>query len=261
MGIQLPNKGGTAAPEFSAHVCCIQIPAWTKMPLGMEVGLGHGHIVLNGTPKGQSPPTQFSAHVCCGETAGWIKMSLGREVGLGVGHIALDGAQLPSPEGAQQPPNFRPMSVVAKRLYGSRCHLVWMWHSAQAALCYNGTQHPTFRPISTVAKRTVAKRLDGSRCRGLPALPSFTVCPQYTNVTDRTDRRTDRTGQRSDSTWPTVFTARRNARVASTVLATAIPSVCLSVCPSVRPSVTRWYCVKTTARSTVLSDSKMCLVL
>jgi len=30
-----------------------------------------------------------------------------------------------------------------------------------------------------------------------------------------------------------IFTARRNARIASAVLATAIPSVCLSVCPSV----------------------------
>ena len=42
------------------------------------------------------------------------------------------------------------------------------------------------------------------------------------------------------------------------------PSVCLSACLSVRPSVTRPYCVKTTARSTVqfaLSDSKMHLVL
>jgi len=41
-------------------------------------------------------------------------------------------------------------------------------------------------------------------------------------------------------------------------------SVCLSVCLSVCPSVTRRYCVKTTARSTVqfaLLDSKMCLVL
>jgi len=41
-------------------------------------------------------------------------------------------------------------------------------------------------------------------------------------------------------------------------------SVCLSVRLSVCPSVTRRYCVKTTARSTVqfaLSDSKMCLVL
>ena len=37
-----------------------------------------------------------------------------------------------------------------------------------------------------------------------------------------------------------------------------------SVCPSVRPSVTRRYCVKTKARSTVQFaplDSKMCLVL
>ena len=60
------------------------------------------------------------------------------------------------------------------------------------------------------------------------------------------------------------FTARRNARIASAVLATAIPSICLSVRLSVPPSVTRQYCVKTTARSTVqfiLLDSKMCLVL
>jgi len=63
----------------------------------------------------------------------------------------------------------------------------------------------------------------------------------------------------------TFFTARRNARIASAVLATATPSsVRPSVRPSVRLSVTREYCVKTTARSTVqfaLSDSKMCLVL
>ena len=57
-----------------------------------------------------------------------------------------------------------------------------------------------------------------------------------------------------------IFTACGNARIASTVLATAIPSVRLSVCPS----LTRRYCVKTTARSTVQFaplDSKMCLVL
>ena len=54
-----------------------------------------------------------------------------------------------------------------------------------------------------------------------------------------------------------IFTASRNARIASAVLATAIPSVC----PSVRQ--TPVLC-KTTARSTVqfaLLDSKMCLVL
>jgi len=60
------------------------------------------------------------------------------------------------------------------------------------------------------------------------------------------------------------FYSARNARIASAVLATAIPSVRLSVRLSVRPSVTRRYCVKTTARSTMLFsplDSKMCLVL
>jgi len=52
------------------------------------------------------------------------------------------------------------------------------------------------------------------------------------------------------------FYSARNARIASDVLATAIPSV--------RPSVTRRYCVKTAARSTVQFaplDSKICLVL
>ena len=60
------------------------------------------------------------------------------------------------------------------------------------------------------------------------------------------------------------FYSARNARIASAVLATAIPSVRLSVGLSVRLSVTRRYCVKTTARSTVQFaplDSKMCLVL
>ena len=34
------------------------------------------------------------------------------------------GPSSPSPKGAQ-PPNFRPISVAAKWLHGSRCHLVW----------------------------------------------------------------------------------------------------------------------------------------
>jgi len=51
------------------------------MALGMEVGLGPGHIVLDGDPalpplKGHSSP-QFSANVRCGQTAGWTKMPLG----------------------------------------------------------------------------------------------------------------------------------------------------------------------------------------
>ena len=62
-------------------------------------------------------------------TAGWIKMKLGMEVyiGLGSGHIVLWGHSSPRRGTA---PNFRPMSVVAKRLDELRCHFVWRWASA-----------------------------------------------------------------------------------------------------------------------------------
>ena len=54
---------------------------WIKAKLGMEVGLGPDHIVLDGDTKGTHP--QFLAHVCCGQMPGWIKMPLGSGVGLG----------------------------------------------------------------------------------------------------------------------------------------------------------------------------------
>ena len=58
------------------------------------------------------------------------------EVGLGPGHIVLDGDTAPSPKKGQSPKNnFRPIFIVAKRLYASRCHLVWRYASAQATLC------------------------------------------------------------------------------------------------------------------------------
>jgi len=61
----------------------------------MEIGLGPGHIVLDGDwgpsfpQKGAQHTPQFSAHVCCGQSAGLIKMPLGMEVGLGPSHIVL----------------------------------------------------------------------------------------------------------------------------------------------------------------------------
>jgi len=99
------------------------------MPLSREVGLGPSDIALDGDPaplpkkgaKGGKVP-QFSAHVYCGQRPGWIKMH-DTEVHLGLGHIVLDGDPAPPPKKGAQPPNFRPMSVVAKRLDGSRCHL------------------------------------------------------------------------------------------------------------------------------------------
>jgi len=62
----------------------------------------------------------------CGQTVGRIKMKLGAQVGLGPGHIVLDGdLAVPPQRGRHSPSNFQPISVVAKWLHGSRCHLVW----------------------------------------------------------------------------------------------------------------------------------------
>ena len=125
MGPSVPAKRGT--PQFSAHVCCGQTARWIKIPLDAEVGLGPDHTVLDGDParhlkrgtassleKGHSRP-QFSAHVYCGETAGWIKMPFGTKVVLGLGYIVLNGDPAPAPrKTGSQPPNFRPMSIVAR---------------------------------------------------------------------------------------------------------------------------------------------------
>jgi len=82
------------------------------MKLGMQVGLGTGHIVLDGTP---GPPTptghshpQFSAHICCGRMARWIKMPLGRKISLDPGDIVLDGDPAPLPQKGTEPPIFGP---------------------------------------------------------------------------------------------------------------------------------------------------------
>ena len=56
---QLPPEWDTA-PQFSAHVYCGQMAGWMKTPLGTEVDLRPGHIVLDGVPalceKGTAAP-------------------------------------------------------------------------------------------------------------------------------------------------------------------------------------------------------------
>jgi len=80
-------------------VHCGQTVGRIKMKLGVQVGLGPGHIVLDGDPvlppQSGIAPTQFSANFYCGQTAACIKMPLGMEVGLGSGDFVLDGARLP----------------------------------------------------------------------------------------------------------------------------------------------------------------------
>jgi len=177
------------------------------MPLGMEVDLSPGDLVLDGDPalfpkRRRSPgaePPQFSAHVYCGQTAGWIKMALGMEVGLGPVYIVLDGDTAPLPKKGQSPPNFPPIFIVAKRHDASRCRLVWRQASAQASLYEMGTQpltpkgaepHPIFGlrlswPIGCVDQDAAwygsrprprphcTGRGHSSRERGTAAPPSF----------------------------------------------------------------------------------------
>jgi len=73
------------ATVFSAHICCGQMAAQIKIPLGMEVGLGPGRLCVRWGPCSPSPKKgggapKFSAHVYCGQTAGWIKIILHTEV-------------------------------------------------------------------------------------------------------------------------------------------------------------------------------------
>ena len=56
-------------------------------------------------------------------------MRLGMEIGddIGPGDVELVGNSAPQKtnKGHSPPPNFRPMSIVAKVLDGLRCNLVW----------------------------------------------------------------------------------------------------------------------------------------
>jgi len=79
----------------------------------MEVGLGPGHIILDGDPASlakKGNKLQFSDHVCCGQMAGWIKMPFGTEVDLAPGDIVTDGkpARRKGDRAQHPPPQFWP---------------------------------------------------------------------------------------------------------------------------------------------------------
>ena len=63
-------------------------------------------------------------------------MPLGMEIGLSQGDFVFDGDPALPPQigGGAPSPYFRPMSIVAKRLDGSRWLLAWRWALVQATL-------------------------------------------------------------------------------------------------------------------------------
>jgi len=107
--------------------------------------------------KEAEPPSQFSAHVNCGQTSGWIIIALGIEVGLCPAYIVLDWDPAPlSKKGTEPSPNFRPISIVAKRLDASRCHSVYGGRPQPRRVCVRWGPSPSQKgggapsPILTV---------------------------------------------------------------------------------------------------------------
>jgi len=88
------------------------------MALGMEVGLGPGHIAPSSPPqKGDRAPISGPFLLW---PDGWMYQDTTQP-----DNIVLDGDPAPPPLKGQSS-NFRLMSLVAKRLDGLKCHLVWM---------------------------------------------------------------------------------------------------------------------------------------
>jgi len=113
-------------------VHCGQTVGRIKTKLGMLVGLSPGDFVLDGNPvpfppKGADPSSPIFGPFLLWPN-GWMHQDATwygcwpQPRGLFVGRRP----SLPSPtKGAEPPPNFRPISIVPKRLDASRCHSVW----------------------------------------------------------------------------------------------------------------------------------------
>jgi len=92
------------------------------MPLGVEVGLGPGDFVLDVDP---APPPQKGMEPqifvpCLLWPNDWMDQDGTWHGGRPAQVTVLDGVPA-----SFALPNFRPISVVAKWLDASRCHLVW----------------------------------------------------------------------------------------------------------------------------------------
>jgi len=110
---------------------------WIKMKLGLEVWpRPWPHCVRRGPSSPQRGTVPNFRPISDGQTDGRIKIPLGTEVGLSPCHIVLHGDPIsPPPKKKAQPPNFRPMCVVAKRLHAARYHSGGRSTSTQVTLC------------------------------------------------------------------------------------------------------------------------------
>jgi len=109
--------------EFSAYVYCGQTAGWIKTALGTEVGLGPGHIVLDGDPAPLPKRVQiipiFGPFIL--SPNGWMHQDATWYGGrLQPRRLCVRwGPSSPHPEkSGTAAPTLRPMSIVAKQLDG-----------------------------------------------------------------------------------------------------------------------------------------------
>jgi len=111
---RVEKPGFPTTEYYSAAVRAINIVA-------QDGNLSLGKV--DPAPPQKEPPSQFSTHFYCGQTAGYIKMPFGMEAASVQATLCSMGTQL-APQKGGGAPDFRPMSLAAKRLHRLRCHLV-----------------------------------------------------------------------------------------------------------------------------------------
>ena len=106
-----------------------------KMKLDMQVGLGLGHTVLDGDSGPLPPQGHIHTSANFGPYLLWRYGSIDQDAAWHGGrprprrHCVRWGPSSPPQKGVRALSNVLPMSIVAKRLRGSRCHLVGGWCS------------------------------------------------------------------------------------------------------------------------------------
>jgi len=164
-----PPKGAQQS-HFSAHVCCGQTAGCIKIPLGMEVGLGPGHVMLDGDPA-PPPPERGTATPTFRPRSTVAKWLLHqdtiwyRDRPWPRWHCIRWGPSSPHGKEHSSPPFFRPMSTLVK----------WSPISATAELIYTSQLsflHRTNKASAIVLKET--QSIDPNQWPGLTHSASTT---------------------------------------------------------------------------------------
>ena len=167
----LPSPKGGLPPNFRPNVYCGQTTGWIKMPLGTKVDLSPGYSVLMGTQhpphkRGGAPSPIFGPFLLWPN--GWMHQDAtwygGRP--LSSPHCGRWGTALLPKKGAEPPPNFRPIFIVAKRLDGCiKMPLGMEVGLGPGNIAQDGTQlPPKGHSPQFSAHVCCGQTLDGSNC-------------------------------------------------------------------------------------------------